>query len=295
MIKLRPFDYFEPSEISEASQILSNYGNRAKILAGGLDLIPRMRRHEIKPDCIINIQNIKDLDYIKCNSSEGIAIGALASIRSVEVTTFIKNKYQALFEAAHNVVSIQVKTTGTLVGNLCVASPASDIAPALFVLGAKIRIIGNSSERLVPIDAFISGVNQTVLEQGEIVKEILIPRLPDSTESAFCRLSWTTENIAKVNVAAAITRHDDEVSDMKIALGSVAPTPIRAKKAEDILRGKKFNLEMIDHAAELASNETQPINDIRATAEYRKKITKILVKSAIENAWKRLKDKKELQ
>lgn len=287
--KLKPFDYFEPTDINEAVGILNKYGNKAKIIAGGLDLIPRMRRREINPEYLVCIQNIRGRDYINEKVSEGLRIGALTNLRSVEVSPVIQNNYQVLYEAVHQIASVQVKTTGTMVGNLCVASPASDVAPALFVLDARLNVVGHLSARCIPIETFFTGVNKTMLEAGEIVTEILIPRLAASTGSAFCRLGWTTENIAKVNVAAMVTLHENDCKEIKIALGSVAPTPIRAKKAEDTLRGQQINLKMIERAAKIASEEIQPITDIRATAEYRKEITKVLVRRAIEKAWQKVK------
>lgn len=287
--KLKPFDYFEPTDINEAIGILNKYGNKAKIIAGGLDLIPRMRHREINPEYLVCIQSIRGGNYIDENVSGGLRIGALTNLRSVEISPVVQDNYPVLYEAVHQIASVQVKTTGTMVGNLCVASPASDIAPALFVLDAKLKVAGYSSERVIPVDAFFIGVNQTSLKPGEVVTEILIPKLADSTGSAFYRLSWTTENIAKVNVAAIITLHENKCREIKIALGSVSPTPIRTKKAEDTLRGQQINLKIIEQAAQIASEEIQPITDIRATAEYRKEIAKVLVKRAIERAWQRVK------
>ena len=284
---LRPFDYFEPTKVEEAVSLLAKYGTKAKVIAGGLDLIPRMRLRQIQPECVISIQNIPRLDYIEDDVETGLRIGCLTSLHSIETSPVVRKDYIVLYEAVHHIASIQVKTTGTAVGNLCVASPASDIAPPLLVLSAKIRIAGPNHERIISIENFFTRVNQTVLRPSEIVTEILIPKPPAATGGAFFRLVWTTANIAQVNVAATVTISDNTCKEAKIALGSVAPTPIRAKKAEEILKGQKLDLKTIEQAANAVGEDAEPITDLRSTAEYRRETTKVLVRRAIEKALER--------
>jgi len=151
---LKPFDYFEPTTIKEAVQLLSKYGTKAKVLAGGVDLVARMRRRQVKPQYVVSILRIPRLDYIR-SDKKGLRFGALTTIRSIELSPIVKKDYAVLYEAASQIVSVQVKTMGTAVGNLCVATPASDIAVALYAVGARLRIAGPTSERVIPIEDFL--------------------------------------------------------------------------------------------------------------------------------------------
>lgn len=286
---LKSFEYFEPRTVEEVVRILFMYGGEAKVLAGGVDLVPKMRKRQIQPKCLVSIQRIPGIDYIEGDGAEGLRIGALTSLRFIELSPAIQKDYELLHEAIHQIASIQVKNMGTAVGNLCVATPASDIALPLLVLGAKLRIVGLTQERNVPIEKFFIGVGQTVLQPSEIVTEVLLPSPPAATGGAFLKLVRTATDVAKVNVAVTVTVTDGICQDIKIALGSVAPTPIRANKAEEALKGKKLDQETIAEAAETAAEETKPIDDIRSTAEYRKEVTKVLVRRAIEKASKRAK------
>lgn len=286
---LKSFEYFEPRTVEEVVRILFMYGGEAKVLAGGVDLVPKMRKRQIQPKCLVSIQRIPGIDYIEGDGAEGLRIGALTSLRSIELSPAIQKDYELLHEAIHQIASIQVKNMGTAVGNLCVATPASDIALPLLVLGAKLRIVGLTQERTAPIEKFFIGVGQTVLQPSEIVTEVLLPSPPAATGGAFLKLVRTATDVAKVNVAVTVTVTDGICQDVKIALGSVAPTPIRANKAEEALKGKKLDQETIAEAAETAAEETKPIDDIRSTAEYRKEVTKVLVRRAIEKASKRAK------
>jgi len=280
---LKPFEYYEPETIEEATQILSEYGGRARLLAGGVDLVPKLRRRLLMPECVVSLLRIPGLDYIKSNG-DGLKFGPLTSIRSLELFPLIQKDYLALYEAAHQIASVQVKTTGTAVGNLCVATPASDIAPALFALGARLKIAGTSSERVISIEDFYTGVGQTSLQPGEVVAEVLVPRPATGTGQAFFKLVRTAADIAKVNVAVSLTVAGGICQEVRIALGSVAPTVIRAKKAEAVLKGKATDQRIIEEAAEVAAGETRTITDIRSTDEYRREVSRVLVKRAITKA-----------
>ena len=285
---LKPFEYFEPETIEEATQIVSKYGERAQLLAGGVDLVPKLRRRLLIPGCVVSLQRIPGLDYIKSNG-DGLKFGSLTSIRSLELSPLIQKDCLALYEAVHQIASVQVKTTGTAVGNLCVATPASDIAVALFVLGARLKIVGPSSERTIAIEDCFLGVGQTILQPGEIVAEVLVPRPAAGTGQAFFKLVRTAADIAKVNVTVSLTVAGGVCQEARVALGSVAPTTIRAGKAEGMLKGKAIDQRIIEEAAEAAAEETRTITDIRSTAEYRRETSRVLVKRAISKALERAK------
>ena len=280
---LKPFDYFEPTTIEEATQILSKYGTKVKVLAGGVDLVARMRRRQVQPQYVVSILSIPGLDYIQSDKA-GLRFGALTTIRSIELSPIVERDYAVLYEAANQIASVQVKTMGTAVGNLCVATPASDIASALYALGARLRIVGLASERIIPIENFFVGVNQTVLEPGEIVTEVILPSPTPQTGGAFFKLVRTASDIAKVNVAVSLTVTDNTCRDAKIALGSVAPTVFRATQAEKALKGSTLEPKVVEEAAQLAAQEAKPITDLRSTVEYRGEMVRVLVKRAVEKA-----------
>ncbi|MFC1861319.1 FAD binding domain-containing protein, partial [Chloroflexota bacterium] len=216
-----------------------------------------------------------------------LKIGAMATIRSVELSPHIRSNYAVLYEAIHQITSVQVKTVGTLVGNLCVATPASDTAVALFALGAELKIIGANGERVIPVEKFFIKPGKTVMKTGEIVTEVMLPEPVPGAYGAFMNMVRTAADIAKVNVAVIITVNGDTCLNAKIAVGAVAPTVFRAENAEGMIKGRKLDEEAIKMAAEAAAGETRPITDLRSTAEYRKEMTGILVGRALEKAVER--------
>jgi len=177
----------------------------------------------------------------------------------------------------------------TVVGSLCLGTPLSNAAVALLALGAEVKVASLTSVRTIPLDSFFIGENRTVLEPGELVTEISVPSLSARTGGAFLRLARTATDRAKVMVAVTVTAKDGTCEDCKIALGAVAPTPMRAKNAEKLLKGQKLDGERIVEVAEAAAEETKPITDLRSTAEYRKEMVKVLVRRAIGSVLEKAK------
>jgi CO/xanthine dehydrogenase FAD-binding subunit len=278
---LLPFEFFEPKTVDEALRLLDTANS--KVMAGGVDLVLKMRLRLILPDAVIALQRIPGLDYIESNPA-GLRFGALASIRQIELSPLVQKNWRVLFEAVHQITSVQTKTMGTVVGNLCVATPTSDIAPPLFVLGAKVKIVGLSYEKVIPIENFFVAVGKTILEPNEIVTEIFVPGMPARTGSAFLKAGKTAGDIAKVNAAVMVFVTDKICKDARIALGSVGPTPIRVPEAEEVLKGHKLDEAMFAEAAEAAADAVKPISDIRSTAKYRKEMVRVLVKDALAKA-----------
>ena len=278
---LLPFEFFEPKTVDEALRLL--HTANSKLMAGGVDLVLKMRLRQILPDAVIGLQKIPELDYIESNPA-GLRFGALASIRQIELSPLVQKNWTVLFEAVHQIASVQTKTMGTAVGNLCVATPTSDIAPPLFVLGAKVKIVGLNYEKLVPIENFFVAVGKTILEPNEIVTEIFVPGMPAGIGSAFLKAGKTAGDIAKVNAAVMVLVADKICKDTRIALGSVGPTPIRVPEAEGLLKGQKLDETMFAEAAVAAADAVKPISDIRSTAKYRKEMVRVLVKDALAKA-----------
>jgi len=278
---LLPFEFFEPRSLEEAMRLLDT--PRSKVMAGGVDLVLKMRLRQVLPDAVISLQKIPGLDYIESNPA-GLRWGTLASLRQIEMSPLVRRNWPVLYEAVHQIASVQTKTMGTAVGNLCVATPASDIAPALLVLDAQVKIVGLSFEKVVPMENFFIGVGRTILEPNEIVTEIFVPGTPGGTGSGFLKSAKTADDIAKVNCAVTLTVRDKICKDARIALGSVAPTPIRVKEAEQALRGQRLDETMVARAAEAAAEAVKPISDIRSTAQYRIEMVRVLVKDALVKA-----------
>lgn len=281
--RLSRFEYLAPETIDEALFLLSQYKGRAKVIAGGTDVVPKLKRREIEtPEYIIDLKGIPGLDYIKYDEVGGLSLGALVTLHTVETSSIIRKKFSVLFQAAESIGSAQVRNRGTIVGNICNAVPSADAAPALLTLEAKLKLISQKGERIVSIEDFFTGPNEAVLTDEEILQEIRLPNLPPYSEGRYLKLMPRgSMDLAIVGVAVVVIAEDGVCKDIRIALGAVAPTPFRVKRAEGILRGQKFNDEAIERAAQIAAEESRPIDDHRASAEYRKEMVKVLTKRAI--------------
>jgi CO/xanthine dehydrogenase FAD-binding subunit len=284
-ILAQEFDYLEPKTIEEAVQSLAKHGKKAKVIAGGTDLLVKMKMGEVHPEVLINISRIPALRYLI--EDKGIRMGALTPFRELEKSQVIKEKHTALFEAARSVSSVQIKTMGTVGGNLCHASPAADSAPPLIVLGGKVKLVERGRERILPVEEFFVGPGETVLSPKELLVEIQIPESSSKTGSAFLKMKRVSADLAKVSVAVAVVREGDVCKDCRIALGAVAKVPLRTKRGEELLKGKKVTENLIAKVSNQIAQEIQPITDLRSTAWYRKEVTKVMVRDAIKLAWER--------
>lgn len=281
------FEYLTPKTLEEAISLLSRYNGQSKVIAGGTDLVVQMRDRRIKPEKVIDITGIEELVYIDVDDKKGLLIGALTPIRDLEKSAELKRSYPIISQAASQLGSVAIRTMGTIGGNLCNASPSAETAPALIVLSAKARIVGPSGERVVPLEGFFVGPGSTVLEAGELLVEIQVPAPLPHTKGIYLKHAIRGSiDLAIVGVAVALTLETKSrvCQDIKIALGAVAPTPIRARKAEEILIGNTINDDLIDRSSLSASNEARPISDARASAEYRKEMVKVFTGRAIREA-----------
>ena len=281
MGSLPPFEYFEPSTLQYALYLLNRYGDSACVLAGGTDLIVQMRDGKREPKYIVNIKKIPQLEGIRIEG-KGVIVGALTTVNTIHESNTIKEILPALHQAAGTLASYQVRNRATIGGNLCNASPAADLAPPLLIYGARLKIASQNGENEVPIEHFFLGPGKTMLEPGMILKEIYVPRPSEGTYSMHLKFGTRRAmECAIVNVAAALNLDNGFCKDVKIALGSVAPTPMRARMAEAELLDRKIDEGLIEKAAEVAAKESRPISDIRASAEYRRDMVKVFVKRAL--------------
>lgn len=288
----KTFSYFAPISIAEALSLLDKYKDEAKIIAGGTDLMVMLSDREVSPRYIVDISNSKELGKIE-DGKDFLRIGALTTHSVLESSRLIREKANILSEAAHQVGSVQIRNRGTIGGNLVNASPAADLAPALLALNANLKLVKSSGERLVPVEKFFTGVNRTVIGSNELLTEIQIPHQRGQSKGeiggAFLKIGRRSSLTISVGcVAAVLTVNNGKCDDARIGLGAVAPTPIRAVKAETFLKGKVIDEDVMNKASEIASGETDPISDVRSSAEYRKIVSKVLVKRAIQQAIKRI-------
>jgi CO/xanthine dehydrogenase FAD-binding subunit len=284
--RLPRFEYLEPHTMDEALSLLSQHKGRAKVIAGGTDLLPKLKRREISaPEYIIDLKGIPDLGYIKYDDGGGLRLGALVTIHAVEASPVVQERYGVLSQAVESMASTQVRNRGTIAGNLCNAVPSADTAPALLTLEASLKLASPEGERMVNIADFFTGPNETVLTDEEILQEIQVPNLPPHSGGSYQKLTpRRSMDLAVVGVAAVVVAEDGVCSDIRIALGAVAPTPMRARRAEDIVRGQKLTEEVTNRAAQIASEQCRPIDDHRASAQYRCDMVEVLTKRAIQQA-----------
>ncbi len=280
------FNYLKPGSLNDALELLKdNNENRYRVYAGGTDLMPKLKNRSIGiPEAIVNLKGIPDLDCIRYDDQEGLTIGALATIYDVAQSSLVRQNYPALAQGANSIASVHIQNRGTIAGNICSAVPSADSAPPLLALGAELKCVSLAGERTLAIQDFFSGPGRNVLSPGEMVEEIRVPPVPNGMKGIYLKLSPRTRmDLAVVGVAVVGTIADGCFKDARIALGAVAPTPIRAGQAEAALNGKETDTEFIEKAAKTAANEASPIDDHRASAEYRRMMLEVLVKRALNS------------
>ena len=300
------FGYLRPTSLPEASAALEEHPDAA-ILAGGTNLLVDMKMERTapaspseptelpgplpsgQPAVLVDISRLPGLSEID-SAERRTTIGALTPIRNLAVSEPLWREHSCLAEAAAAFGSTQVAMMGTLGGNVANGSPASDTVPALVVLGATAMIVGSSGERTALIADLLEGPGRIALERGELIRSVVLPAPQGSVGSAFLKLSRVRADLAKVSVAARLVRDGETIVGARIALGSVGPTVIRAKRASSMLAGKPFSKDLILNAARQAASEIQPIDEVRSTADYRRKAAVALVFDAVSLAWNRTKE-----
>jgi CO/xanthine dehydrogenase FAD-binding subunit len=279
------FDYHAPESIPELIALIDAKGAGACLMAGGTDVMVRVRQGHIQPTDIVSIKKIPGLDLISASPQNGLFIGALALLADVAADPDVARYFPAVAEAAQSTANVQVRNMGTLVGNLCNASPSADNAPALLALGAEVVIVGKAGERRLALSDFFKGPGQTDLDPPELVTAVTARPLAAGSGLAYKHLSARgAMDCAAVNVAALVTVADGLCRHAAIAVGACAPTPIRAPAAEALLAGKPLSDGLLDEAAHSASGEALPISDVRASAGYRRQMVQVLVRRTLAAA-----------
>ena len=281
----RPKTYCLPEDVDEAVSLLSTHGKRARLLAGGTDL---MVQRPPAVEALVDISSL-GLNYIK-NDTSGIRIGTATPVVALEhVRSFTTGPYMGVAEATGSMATHTVRNMATIGGNLCNASPAADLSVTLMAMVGVLTVQGSKGRREIPVGEFFIAPNATVLQEDEMLIEIHIPIFPERTGTSFCKLQHhqTSIDIAIVNVATRLHIQNGQCADAAISMGAVGPTPLRAKQAEDLLIGKSLNEELLMQASLAAMEESNPIDDIRASSGYRKKMVAVLVKKSLETSRRR--------
>lgn len=279
-------DYFEPKNVPEALSTLAREGENAKVIAGGTDVLVDMKFKE-DPGCLVNIKRIPGLNFIRENGNS-LLIGPMTTIREIETNNLVRERFSALWDAAHQFASLQIRNTATIGGNICRASPSGEVLAPLLVLGAKVRMAFEDGEKSALLDSFFLAPGKTLLGSRGILTAIEIPYPAERTRSLYLKHAVRgAMDIAIVGVAILATRGSDDkhFSDVRIGLGAVAPTPIRVQRAEAIAQEKPFNQKQVQDAAKEAAAESNPITDHRGSAEYRRWIVEALTQKGLTALW----------
>lgn len=281
------FEYLRPKTVPEAVAMLQQHGDEAKILSGGQSLIPMMKLRLARPGVLIDINRISGLSYVK---EEGgyLKIGGLTREAEMESSPLVRSKYPILLDTAHVIADPQVRNMATVAGNLAHGDPANDHPATMVALGAQVIATGPKGERVIPIEDFFVSLFATALQHEEILTEIRIPVPAARSGGAYFKLERKVGDFATAAVAAQLTLDEKGVcQSVGIGLTNVGPTPVKARKAEEFLRGKKPDESNIAQAAQLAADESTPSPDLRGPVEYKKGLVKELTKRALTRALER--------
>jgi aerobic carbon-monoxide dehydrogenase medium subunit len=281
------FEYLRPKTVPEAVAMLQQHGDEAKILSGGQSLIPMMKLRLARPGVLIDINRISGLSYVK---EEGgyLKIGGLTREAELESSPLVRSKYPILLDTAHVIADPQVRNMATVGGNLAHGDPANDHPATMVALGAQVIATGPKGERVIPIEDFFVSLFATALQHEEILTEIRIPVPAARSGGAYFKLERKVGDFATAAVAAQLTLDEKGFcQSVGIGLTNVGPTPVKVRKAEEFLRGKKPDESNIAQAAQLAADESTPSPDLRGPVEYKKGLVKELTKRALTGALER--------
>jgi len=283
---LPKFDYFAPQTLPEALELLDKYGQEAKLLAGGTDLIVSLRAREHRPKNLVDIKGVKELHQLSCDDKRGLNVGAAVTINRLLQYDGISRNYPILSEAISTIGDYEIRNRATLAGNICNASPAADSAPALLVLDATVNIASRKGKRTVPIREYFAGVKKTTLANNEMVTSIDVPTPPEGSRGSYLKARRTVgEDLCVVGVGGLVTTSGKTGKRVRLAYSSVAPTPVRAFEAEKIFEKAKPVDELLEEAMPIVRKTVSPISDVRGGEEYRANLVEVLTRRLVRRLW----------
>jgi len=278
------FAYHAPESLNEACSLLAELGEKATVLAGGTDVLHKMKVGKLAPEHLVSLKNVSELRALRHEPGRGIVMGALTSHNAIYTSKLLQDRYLSLPMAAHTMASNQICNMGTVGGNIVNGVPSADLPPILIALNASIRLVSAKGERSMALEDFFHGAAETVIAPGELLADITIPDQP-ATGSTYMKFGLRRSGaLAVVGVAVSVTVKGNTLEDVRIVLASAAPTVMRARKAEDRLKGKKITDELLAEAGDEAAAESRPRDSIRGSAEYRRNLVGVLTKRALRKA-----------
>lgn len=287
MKRTESFEMHQPTSLHEASRLLKENGPGGRFLAGGTDLVIAMKEKGLVPKYIVDLKWIPGLSGIRTNDDGSITIGALTTMRDIETSPLLIKKYPFLCLSAAEVGSIQIRNRATVGGNMANATPSADVAPSLIALNAIAKIVSASGERTIALEDFFRGPGQTVMRAEEILREITIPKTNAGLVGEYIKFSpREMMDLAYVGVAVAYTLRepDNRCDGVRIVLGAVSPTPMRARQAEVAVEGQILTEALAETAGRIAAEASKPISDVRSSADYRRAMVAAMTKRALLNA-----------
>ncbi len=285
-MRLPKFEHLQPTRLDEAFDLLERHKGEAKLLAGGTDIIVRMKHRMMTPKYLVSLSRIPDLDYIRSDDG-ALKIGAMARLNDIGDHPVVNKDWAILAQAARSIGSVQSRNRATMAGNICNASPSADSAPSLIALNSQVVLVSKGGERILPVEEFFKGPGETAIKAGEILKEIQVPKMNPKSGGYYLKYSMRgAMDLAIVGVACIVTPNGKAgyCEDVRIVLGAVCPTPLRIREAEEALKNKAVDEAVLEKAARIAMDESCPISDVRSSAEYRKKMVKVMTRRAFNKA-----------
>jgi CO/xanthine dehydrogenase FAD-binding subunit len=284
-VLVNDFEYALPSSLDEALRLLDRHREDARVLAGGTDLVIQMKLGRTAPKVVVDVSRLEELKGLEAGATIRIGAGR----RYLDVLRFLEEqgRCHALAEAIEGIGKIQVLAVGTLGGNLSNGSPAADTAPPLLAYDARVHLRSAGGERVVPLHEFYAGPGETVMAAGEIMTAVEFDTAPEGRASAFLKMARVACDISKVTCAVSVQRDGDTCTHCRVALGAVAPVPLRARAVEAALEGRPIDAAAVDEGAALVDAEISPIDDIRCSELYRREAAGVLFKDVFTTAWER--------
>jgi len=281
---LPDFEYYAPETVEETCKMLTEFGDRAMIISGGSDLLPKMKNDLIAPEVLISLKNLGELKKIEYVQGKGVVIGGRSTHNDIVFSPVLAEKYKSVCNAAKTMAANQIRHIGTIAGNIASSVPSADLPPILITLNATVILVGPKGTRSVALEDVFVSPGKTVIEPNEVMTEVIIPDQKMTGSKYYKYALRKSGALATVGVAAAVQIEGKTIVEARIALGAVSPTPVRAKAAEKFLAGKEISDEVFEEAGKIASGECKPITDFRATAEYRTDMVRVFTKRALRDA-----------
>ena len=279
---MKKFDYYQPQSLKEAYSLMEKSKGNGRYVAGGTDIIIRIKQKAVQPEALISLKGIDALTGIRCNG--GLSLGSMTPFRDIEKDVTIARDYPALAQAVRVLANPQIRNVATIGGNLANSAPSADSAPPLVVMEAGLTLEGPGGKRDIPIEEFFTGPGENIMDPVEVLTEIKIPEKASNTGMAFLKAGRVAQDIAIINACALLVMDNGKCRKCRLAVGAVAPVPLRLREVEKIIEGEEVVPDLLDRVGRMVEQEVSPITDVRSTEEYRRTMSGVLIRRAIQQA-----------